>query len=104
MQVDLHACKMHGFGLCVNLQQVRAELDRHQRALQAALILERLQDVADRIVSWILPVSANPRHTSTSAAQLGGCRSLHFTYAQRSLCAAGRPCDAPVDSMLVRAA
>jgi hypothetical protein len=45
----------------VGLQQVRAELDRDQRALQAALILERLQDVADRLVSWILPVSAaNP--------------------------------------------
>jgi hypothetical protein len=42
----------------VDLRQVRAELDRNQRALQAALILERLQDVADRLVSWILPVSA----------------------------------------------
>lgn len=39
-------------------QQVRAELDCNQRALQAALILERLQDVADRLVSWILPVGA----------------------------------------------
>lgn len=35
---------------------MRAELGRHQRALQAALILQRLQDAADRLVSWILPV------------------------------------------------
>ena len=42
----------------VDPRQVRVELDRNQRALQAALILERLQDAADRLVSWILPVSA----------------------------------------------
>ena len=33
----------------MNPRQVRAELDRNQRALQAALILERLQDAADRL-------------------------------------------------------
>lgn len=44
---------------------VRAELGRHQRALQAALILQRLQDAADRLVSWILPVRALRYSAST---------------------------------------
>lgn len=38
---------------------VRAQLGRPQRALQAGLILQRLQDLADRLVAWVLPVRTN---------------------------------------------
>ena len=45
---------------------VRAELGRNQRALQAGLILGRPQAVADRLVSWVLPVCLVITSRSTS--------------------------------------
>lgn len=40
---------------------VRAALGAPHRALQAALVLGRPQDVADRLVAWVLPVRRRRR-------------------------------------------
>jgi len=59
---------------------VRAALGAPQRALQAALVLGRPQDVADRLVAWVLPAEGG-RPTSTPAAMRF---AAHFALALRA--------------------
>lgn len=63
---------------------IRAQLSRHQRGLQAGLILGRPQEVADRLVDWVLQVRFLPLRSMAlimkaakphPAAAPGGCES-----------------------------
>lgn len=50
---------------------VRAALGAPHRALQAALVLGRPQDVADRLVAWVLPVRRRRRHDPVVVCDCG---------------------------------